>query len=1355
MSEKEYIVSLNKSVDYAAFNQEMIAATGAGDIPARSVDIANARPASQRNTHYSLTNAEAELLSNDPRVYAVTLLPELDPDIGIGFDTTQTGVFTKTTLDRGDFLNWGMRRMNETINPYTGVNAAAGGYNYTLDGSGVDVVIMDSGLQIDHPEFQDANGVSRVVELDWTTASGIAGMPAQNINYYRDHDGHGTHVAGTAVGKTYGWAKNAKIYAVKLAGLEGAGDSGTGTSATYVFDCIKEWHNAKPNDAATGAKRPTVVNMSWGYLRYYDTVTSMTYQGASKTGTDIDSTSKRWAFGLPAIWNGVRYATNLRIGSVDVDMEELIDAGVHVMVAAGNRSHKVDVESGADYDNVLVANTGSVNYQRGSSPYSVNAHIVGNIDSTINAGGLEQKSVSSEAGPGVSVYAPGTDIMSAMSTTNRFGATILNNPYPPNSNFLINNISGTSMASPQITGMTALWLQLNPSATPAQALAFVNSTSKTAKLYDTASSVDYTDTRSLLGATNRFAFNKFNSATQLTMGTIADAVAPGAVATYSLSSSAANVNEGSSVTITLTTTNITDGTTIGYLISGIESGDISESLTGNFTVTGNTATITFNVVADATTEGAQTMLLSLVGISSSVSVTVNDTSTTPLVPAYAVAPAANNVDEGSALTFNVTTTNVADATTLYWTATNAADFSTSSGSFTITSNAGSVAVTPTADTTTEGAETFTLQIRTVSISGTVVATSSTVTINDTSTTPGGSESYSLAASSTSLQEGEKTTFTLTTANVANATSVPYTITGVNSSDLNTGPRSSSAIANTVGYGSNFFTREIRTAGVRIISAGTIGGQTAVPDAWLEKVARMYQLFTDSAGAGINENKQEQLINTLLGNTTSYHSPKPTIQRVARGGGASYTPNFLTDAGIMSWGLMPLFDETVQNDMVWYLNSSGTPGTGDYDAQEVIEHVFHTLHMHGLDAATLKMYPAASADWATSDLFAAMKEAADANYWQPSGYSPNWETDTVQFEVGVKEYLYLLNFCMFDYSTLWEGNSLAPEWSDSLRTPAGIQANNPLGYALFNTNIGDVISKPSLATIRNIFQDGDVGNPTVAGASGYVADTAIPLTGNFTVNSNTATLEINTAKDGTTDGDKTLALTLDNAAATQNVSITDSSQNVGSTYFAYPAAMAIDEGSALTINVVTTDQSDGTLYWTIGSNASDFSLTSGNFAITSDNGSFIVTPTADAGTEGAETFTIQIRTGSISGNIVFTTPAITINDTSLTPTADYTINVGNNGASDYTLSGTDRNGSVSGNDPALAFNNGDVVDFVVSASGHPFWIKTAQVTGTGSGATGVSNNGTQSGTVQWTVGSTGTFYYICQFHAGMVGTITAS
>jgi hypothetical protein len=58
----------------------------------------------------------------------------------------------------------------------------------------------------------------------------------------------------------------------------------------------------------------------------------------------------------------------------------------------------------------------------------------------------------------------------------------------------------------------------------------------------------------------------------------------------------------------------------------------------------------------------------------------------------------------------------------------------SSGQFTITSNAGSFSLTPTADVTTEGAETFTVSVRTGSTSGTVVATSGTITINDTSLT---------------------------------------------------------------------------------------------------------------------------------------------------------------------------------------------------------------------------------------------------------------------------------------------------------------------------------------------------------------------------------------------------------------------------------------------------------------------------------------------------------------------------------------------------------------------------------------------------------------------------------------------
>ena len=106
-------------------------------------------------------------------------------------------------------------------------------------------------------------------------------------------------------------------------------------------------------------------------------------------------------------------------------------------------------------------------------------------------------------------------------------------------------------------------------------------------------------------------------------------------------------------------------------------------------------------------------------------------------------------------------------------------------------------------------------------------------------------------------------------------------------------------------------------------------------------------------------------------------------------------------------------------------------------------------------------------------------------------------------------------------------------------------------------------------------------------------------------------------------------------------------------------------------------------------------------------------------------------------------------------ADYTITVGNNGASDYTLSGADMNGAVSGNDPTLAFTTGDVVDFVVNAPGHPFYVKTANVTGTGSVAPGVTNNGTESGTVRYIVSTPGTFYYICEFHSSMVGQIDVS
>jgi len=102
---------------------------------------------------------------------------------------------------------------------------------------------------------------------------------------------------------------------------------------------------------------------------------------------------------------------------------------------------------------------------------------------------------------------------------------------------------------------------------------------------------------------------------------------------------------------------------------------------------------------------------------------------------------------------------------------------------------------------------------------------------------------------------------------------------------------------------------------------------------------------------------------------------------------------------------------------------------------------------------------------------------------------------------------------------------------------------------------------------------------------------------------------------------------------------------------------------------------------------------------------------------------------------------------------YNISASNVGAGAYSLSGSDRNGSLSGNNVTVTLNVGDTVNFSVNASGHPFWIKTTNSTGTSNGASGVTNNGAQSGTVSWTPDTDGTYYYICQFHGSMVGTIT--
>jgi len=113
---------------------------------------------------------------------------------------------------------------------------------------------------------------------------------------------------------------------------------------------------------------------------------------------------------------------------------------------------------------------------------------------------------------------------------------------------------------------------------------------------------------------------------------IAGGVAP-TTPTYSLGRSTASVNEGQSFTITLTTTNVDNGTNVPYQITGVSSADINgASLSGNFTVNSNTATLNITTTADSLTEGNETFTITLVGITPIVttSVTINDTSVNPI-----------------------------------------------------------------------------------------------------------------------------------------------------------------------------------------------------------------------------------------------------------------------------------------------------------------------------------------------------------------------------------------------------------------------------------------------------------------------------------------------------------------------------------------------------------------------------------------------------------------------------------------------------------------------------------------------------------------------------------------------------
>ena len=503
-----YNVALNEGVDYDTFWNE-IETDGSSNtyIPNRVVDIVNARPSSLRQCWYDLTDDEADKLRNDPRVYCVELPPEHRTDIKMEHTAVQTGLYYKgpntgSNPNNNLGINWGLFRLNSTTNN-TPNNSGTLNYEYPLDGTGVDVVIMDSGCQVNHPDFNDANGNSRVQQLDWYQANGFPPYPMGPLMppfFYTDFDGHGTHCTGISAGNTYGRAKNSSIYIMTLSSLCEAPTNGIATSS--AFDLIKGWHNMKPIDPLTGYKRPTVVNMSFSYISTFENIIGGNYRGTSWTGT-----TKQPQYGM--IGNASD-TFGLTVDSVDVDVSELIASGAILVGTSGNYFQTIDVVGGIDYDNYFTSSVdGNIKYMQGGSPGSSPGVIcVGNVDSVAQSGTTEQKASSSGSGPRVDVWSPGTYIVSTTSNTNVYNSTTT---YPTDASFKIMSISGTSMSSPNIVGIVAQLLQVYPTATPAQIRQKVIDISQSDMLYTTGLSTDYADSRSLHGGPNRYAYMPFNT----------------------------------------------------------------------------------------------------------------------------------------------------------------------------------------------------------------------------------------------------------------------------------------------------------------------------------------------------------------------------------------------------------------------------------------------------------------------------------------------------------------------------------------------------------------------------------------------------------------------------------------------------------------------------------------------------------------------------------------------------------------------------------------------------------------------------------------------------------------------------
>ena len=740
------------------------------NIPPRSVECTDDKLHSETRGTYLLSEDEVAELINHPKIKFINLDPSVYPEVlpppqpgssryssVVKNYRNPIGVCPNTNPTSAELNRAGYQllRLTQKSDPWNGNSSTVINSNitYTYDGRHVDLVVGDNGVWIGHPEFINtgngptkfiggnvlsrrngetalcgvldlifdspyyidpdffnANPANRLMlrwdgttvptetaarnwwEINSTTyrsskfvsasnggtATGNNDFGAitivatytrldshgDNINMPAFEGDHGTPCASLAYGRTLGWAFNANKWQCNM--------FIPGVMEPY-FDILKIFHKIKPNNPIHGTKDPTLSSNSWLYVNltpgnsgYYN------FRGGGNTS--YSSLPTFLSQNIPED-GGATFATHFASSSVLTAAEECVSLGGPIFFAcAGNNNQKQVMPTHPDYNNYWSSsnsatisttyNGGWVTYYQTSNRRGFPAQAgytsgeypilsIGALDTEYKTA-KERKVYYSNMGNAVDIFAPADKVIAAREVSNlpsyvRYGDTYAVNGISVNP-YYDTYFNGTSSACPVTAGFIATLLQVNRTWTYQNVRNYFNNTMEaqsSAKMYSgteatTANDSNWTDDANLQGASLRILYNNFVASTSYTFGTIP---------TF--------INEGSSGTFYVITTNVPDNTTLNWSINHTTTTSADFSTTsGSFTVNDGIGSFNIATIADSLTEGGaeggETFTVSIKKtdntiVATSNSIAINDTSMNP--PIQQSPPQTINFAYGAGLSF--------------------------------------------------------------------------------------------------------------------------------------------------------------------------------------------------------------------------------------------------------------------------------------------------------------------------------------------------------------------------------------------------------------------------------------------------------------------------------------------------------------------------------------------------------------------------------------------------------------------------------------------------------------------------------------------------------------------------------